>query len=188
MAIGLSYIDVTALDVENDHRAVPCARYAVPVYLKGVASGSVAFVNLFHGNGWSKGNYQDSLENCAYRKMDLSLTSFKARYVQLYSGDRAEKSVFGIKQHVNHAIKMNCEFGVNVLSEDGFEYKTGKAGDYVVVGASGSNDVVPVGVFEACYQINSLERQQIPCPDLLKDAIKKALVNTKTFSGSQLTI
>jgi hypothetical protein len=179
MAIGLSYVDATSVDVEMDSRSFPCVRFSMPVYLKGAGNGLVELIGLFNGAAWSEGRFRESLDSCAFRKKDMSITAFRARYVQLFDGDNLEKSVFGLKQNTSHAIKMDSDFGVNVLTEEGFSYKAGSKGDYLVVNSTGTNDVVEKDVFEVSYQTQGLDKQSIPCPELLKYAIKKALVSTR---------
>lgn len=174
MSIGLSYIDATYVEVEHQRNSFLCAKFSMPIYLKGETADRSIIMSLFDGTSWVDGDFLKAFELNDNHIRELPRAAFEARFTPLHNGVRKEHNIYGIKHAELRAIKMTVAFGVNVLDDQDFEYKVGSAGDYLVCKKTGINDVVKKEHFEKCYCTGNLQLQQIACPELVQIAIKKA--------------
>ncbi|MFK4132079.1 hypothetical protein ACI2KR_07250 [Pseudomonas luteola] len=182
MSIGLTYVDATSIEMEDEKEAFECKRFPAPVLAMVSENDQVVITNLFCGELWSEGKFADSLRSASFRRRTVSLDVFETRFEQLFIGKDAKPNVFALKQGKQFALQMPFAFGVHVIAEDGIYMKEGVRGDYLIQTRNGLNDIVSADIFARMYQTSNLHVTQVACPEMLDQALKMARVRFPAIS------
>lgn len=187
MSIGLSYIDATFLDLTNTKGAFLCKRFSAPFILLERIGDSVSLKGMANGALWQQGLVDEAIEMGSGYERTVSLDVLSLRFDSLTVDGLSKPKIFCLKQPTVHAVKMTCNFGVNVLCDETeeFEYQQGAKGDYVVESMMGYNKLVKENDFDKLYQTADLDRYHCRATNIL--AAIKAQAASKG-SGFEMTL
>lgn len=185
MAIGLSYIDATFLDLSTVKGVFQCKRFSAPFMLIERNGDTVCLKGMANGNLWQQGRANEAVEAGSVYERSMSLDVLSLRFDTLSIDGLNKPKLYCLKQPIVNAVEMTCNFGVNVLCDEteDFEYRTGERGDFVVESMMGYNTLVKKADFDNIYQVNNLDLYLCRASNIIK-----AVRNIAASKGSSFEV